>query len=143
MATSSSLSGPIKLLFPRGPVTPGDFPWQVLGLGDIAIPGLLACLALRYDGSRTPDMQSRAQAASDAFARTRDLLDSNQVSNGDIMQEMAKAAMGAVDEIERLDDEAKRRVRRRTRAVPHPNPQRMHPACIPRLRCRNPSRADA
>jgi hypothetical protein len=30
------------------------------GLGDIAVPGLLACLAFRYDASRLPDMGARA-----------------------------------------------------------------------------------
>jgi minor histocompatibility antigen H13 len=57
MATSDQLAGPIKLLFPR-PETDffteaGTFPFQLLGLGDVALPGLLACLALRYDASRS------------------------------------------------------------------------------------------
>lgn len=43
---SQALTGPVKLLFPRPGAIPGDFPWQILGLGDVAIPGLLACLAL-------------------------------------------------------------------------------------------------
>lgn len=37
------------------------------GLGDIAVPGLLACLALRYDASRATNMRSRADAAAEAL----------------------------------------------------------------------------
>ena len=38
------------------------------GLGDVAVPGLLACLALRYDASRAVNMRSRAEAASAAIS---------------------------------------------------------------------------
>lgn len=45
-------------MFPRFGAIPGDFPYTILGLGDIAIPGLLACLALRcvpwFVGSVSP-----------------------------------------------------------------------------------------
>ena len=34
--------------------------------GDVAIPGLLACLALKYDASRSVDMNARARAAAKA-----------------------------------------------------------------------------
>ena len=37
------------------------------GLGDIAVPGLLACLALRYDASRSTNMRARADAAAEAL----------------------------------------------------------------------------
>ena len=40
----------------------------VAGLGDVAVPGLLACLALRYDASRAVNMRSRAEAASAAIS---------------------------------------------------------------------------
>ena len=33
----------------------------------MAVPGLLACLALRYDASRATDMRTRAIAAADAI----------------------------------------------------------------------------
>jgi len=57
MATSEQLNGPIKLLFPRPEAglfqEGGNYPFELLGLGDVALPGLLACLALRYDASRS------------------------------------------------------------------------------------------
>lgn len=37
------------------------------GLGDIAVPGLLACLALRYDASKSTNMRARADAAAQAL----------------------------------------------------------------------------
>jgi minor histocompatibility antigen H13 len=43
-------------------------------LGDIAVPGLLAGLALRYDASRAVDMNGRAQAAGAAMHRALALL---------------------------------------------------------------------
>ena len=48
------------------------------GLGDVAVPGLLACLALRYDASRATDMRARALAAADAL---RDSLAGMQVDH--------------------------------------------------------------
>lgn len=37
------------------------------GLGDVAIPGLLACLALRYDASRVVDLRARGVAVASAL----------------------------------------------------------------------------
>lgn len=37
--------------------------WVCAGLGDIAVPGLLACLALRFDASRSADIRARGEAA--------------------------------------------------------------------------------
>jgi hypothetical protein len=37
------------------------------GLGDVAIPGLLACLALRYDASRAVDLRARGAAVASAL----------------------------------------------------------------------------
>ena len=62
-------SGPTRLLFPRSAAdlasaaSASPFPFSLLGLGDVAIPGLLACLALKYDASRSVDMNARARAA--------------------------------------------------------------------------------
>jgi minor histocompatibility antigen H13 len=72
VATSSSFQGPFRILFPRfddvlDPAPPGAFPFSLLGLGDVAAPGLLACLALRYDASRATDMRARAVSAAEAF----------------------------------------------------------------------------
>lgn len=54
VATSNVLTGPVRLLFPRnvGIGEAKNFPFALLGLGDVAVPGLLACLALRYDTVR-------------------------------------------------------------------------------------------
>ena len=38
-----------------------------IGLGDVAVPGLLACLALRFDSSRLNGLKDRAVAAAAAF----------------------------------------------------------------------------
>lgn len=43
VATSDLITGPTRLLFPRAPGGVGeaaDFPYSLLGLGDIAIPGV-------------------------------------------------------------------------------------------------------
>jgi minor histocompatibility antigen H13 len=66
-------SGPTRLLFPRSAAdlassaSASPFPFSLLGLGDVAIPGLLACLALKYDASRSVDMNARARAAAKAI----------------------------------------------------------------------------
>ena len=44
------------------------------GLGDIAVPGLLACLALRFDASRSLDIRARAEAAGLALQSSLDAL---------------------------------------------------------------------
>lgn len=71
MATSTQLNAPTRLLFPRVPSgrisEAATFPYSLLGLGDIAVPGLLACLALRYDASRIVDLRGRAPAALEAI----------------------------------------------------------------------------
>ncbi len=42
------------------------------GLGDIAVPGLLACLALRFDASRSADIRARGEAAGLALQSSLD-----------------------------------------------------------------------
>lgn len=79
VATSDIFSGPTRLLFPRPLSSIGeasDFPFSLLGLGDIAVPGLLACLALRFDASRSCDMAARAEAAGLALQSSLDSMDS-------------------------------------------------------------------
>lgn len=81
-ACADVLTGPVRLLFPRIPDSVGEasfFPFSLLGLGDVAVPGLLACLALRYDASRAIDMRSRGQAAAQAIMET---ISSYDVSQG-------------------------------------------------------------
>ena len=72
VATNQSFNGPFKLLFPRfedvlNPLPIDAHPFSLLGLGDIAIPGLLCALMLRYDASRAVDLRARANAAASAF----------------------------------------------------------------------------
>jgi len=72
VATNQSFNGPFRLLFPRfedvlNPLPMDAFPFSLLGLGDIAIPGLLCALMLRYDASRATDLRGRANAAASAF----------------------------------------------------------------------------
>jgi minor histocompatibility antigen H13 len=52
VATSDLISAPTRLLFPRvlggsSASEIGAFPYSLLGLGDVVVPGLLAGLALR------------------------------------------------------------------------------------------------
>lgn len=73
VATSDLLSGPTRILFPKAPGASGmseaaDFPFSLLGLGDIAIPGLLACLALRFDATQLAE-RKRAEEEAAAAAR--------------------------------------------------------------------------
>ncbi|ABO95391.1 predicted protein, partial [Ostreococcus lucimarinus CCE9901] len=71
VATNQSFNGPFRLLFPRfddvlNPLPLDAFEFSLLGLGDVAIPGLLVALMLRYDASRATDLRGRANAAADA-----------------------------------------------------------------------------
>lgn len=63
----------------------------ISGLGDIAIPGLLACLALRYDASRAVDLRARGFAVANAL---QDALSSVDVRGGRPMR-ATHAAAGA------------------------------------------------
>jgi minor histocompatibility antigen H13 len=55
VTVATSVDGPIKLLFPRGGEDGAERP-SLLGLGDIALPGLFVAMALRFDAhaSRVP-----------------------------------------------------------------------------------------
>ncbi|MCO5563084.1 hypothetical protein L7F22_016720 [Adiantum nelumboides] len=57
VATSTAFEGPMKLVFPNWNATSG-IPYSVLGLGDIAAPGLLIALMLRFDRSRSKNFDS-------------------------------------------------------------------------------------
>ncbi|CAM6083037.1 unnamed protein product [Calypogeia fissa] len=57
VATSSAFDGPMKLIFPQ--FKEGSLnPYSILGLGDIAAPGLLIALMLRFDRSRVKGLSS-------------------------------------------------------------------------------------
>ncbi len=75
-----------------------DFPYSLLGLGDVAIPGLLACLALRYDASRSTDMLARAVAAAAAIKDTVAGFDPD-ASSRQVAQAAAEAAEVAYDKV--------------------------------------------
>eukprot|EP00877_Chromochloris_zofingiensis_P002263 jgi/Chrzof1/12037/Cz06g19010.t1 len=101
VATSDAITGPTRLLFPRIPGGMGEaaeFPFSLLGLGDIAIPGLLACLALRYDASRSTDMRARAVAAADAISSALAQLEPG-ASGTEMANAAAQAAEAAYDKV--------------------------------------------
>ena len=52
------------------------------GLGDVAIPGLLACLALRYDASRVVDLRARGFAVASALQDALSSMDVSRVGSG-------------------------------------------------------------
>ncbi|KXZ51676.1 PSL3 protein [Gonium pectorale] len=113
VATSQLVSGPTRILFPRLPgggstmeAAAASFPFSLLGLGDIAIPGLLACLALRYDATRSTDMRARAVAAADAIRSALAALEPGATSR-QIADATADAAEAAYDRI--ADQEARQR----------------------------------
>ncbi|KAH6557643.1 hypothetical protein KP509_1Z102100 [Ceratopteris richardii] len=57
VATSTAIEGPMKLIFPSWNTTAAN-PYSVLGLGDVAAPGLLIALMLRFDRSRSSNAGS-------------------------------------------------------------------------------------
>jgi minor histocompatibility antigen H13 len=95
VATSDVMSGPTKLLFPRFPGSASeatDYPFSLLGLGDVVIPGLLAALSLKFDASRAVNMKARGIAAAEAIQAAIDSLDDDATG-----QEIADAAADAAE----------------------------------------------
>lgn len=114
VATSNAMSGPTKLLFPRIPGSvseAADFPFSLLGLGDIVVPGLLAGLALKYDASRAVDMRSRGVAAAEAIQDVLETMSPNATN-----RQVAEAAADAADVAYDLVADAQTEGRRRTGA---------------------------
>ncbi|KAI8472925.1 MAG: peptidase A22B, signal peptide peptidase [Monoraphidium minutum] len=110
VATSDAVTGPTRLLFPRVPGGGGeapDFPFSLLGLGDVALPGLLAALALRYDASRSTDMRARAAAAAAAIQGALEGLEpgATRQQMGDAAADAALAAYDAVADREQAQRE--------------------------------------
>eukprot|EP00850_Spirogloea_muscicola_P009290 SM000052S17682 [mRNA] locus=s52:53715:56032:- [translate_table: standard] len=60
VATSASLDGPMKLVFPHWSAL-ATKPYSILGLGDIAAPGLLMALMLRFDQSQSSAIRPSKQ----------------------------------------------------------------------------------
>ncbi|EFN51135.1 hypothetical protein CHLNCDRAFT_141337 [Chlorella variabilis] len=107
VATSEVVTGPIRLLFPRIPGSIGeaaDFPFSLLGLGDIAIPGLLACLALRYDASRAVDLRARGFAVANALQDALSSVDKT-ATRGEMGEVAVSAAETAYDKIADMEEE--------------------------------------
>eukprot|EP00803_Ostreobium_quekettii_P011126 evm.model.scf_2095.3 EVM.evm.TU.scf_2095.3 scf_2095:13167-18023(+) len=106
VATSSIASGPFKLLFPKE--AGGSIPYSLLGLGDVAIPGFLAALALRYDASRSVDMRARAVASADAMRQAMAAIpgDATDLQIAETMAASAEAGYDAVADREARTREA-------------------------------------
>ncbi|KAF5836765.1 signal peptide peptidase-like protein [Dunaliella salina] len=121
VATSDVITGPSRLLFPRelgGVGEAANYPFSLLGLGDIALPGLLACLALRYDASKTVDMKGRAAVALQAMKEAMKDLDPS-ISSKQAAQMGAEAAEDAYDLF------ADAELRQRNRTLDGSNQQKM------------------
>jgi minor histocompatibility antigen H13 len=105
VATSDVMTGPTRILFPKIPGSMGEasfFPFALLGLGDIAIPGLLCCLALRYDASRSIDISARGEASWKAIMESIESLSGDE-SGAEIMNLTGLAAEEAYDRIADLE----------------------------------------
>ena len=79
-----------------------------MGLGDIAVPGLLAALALRYDASRAINMQARGFAAATAMQEAIDSLLPG-ASDDEIAKLTGSAAERAYDAVADLELEQRDR----------------------------------
>jgi minor histocompatibility antigen H13 len=111
VATSNVLVGPTRLIFPKIPGNVGEasnFPFALLGLGDVAVPGLLACLALRYDASRAVDLRSRGIAAAEAIQEALSALPPN-ASGDEIADAAGAAAESAYDKVADMEVEQQAR----------------------------------
>jgi minor histocompatibility antigen H13 len=112
VATSTDvMNGPTRLIFPKIPGSMGEassFPFALLGLGDIAIPGLLCCLALRYDASRSIDIGARGRAAAEAILESISRL-TGEESRDEVMNLTGTAAEDAYDRIADMELENRNR----------------------------------
>jgi len=103
VATSDSFTGPFRLLFPRWEtvvdpnLAESGFPFSLLGLGDIAVPGLLVCLMLKLDGKVGADLQGRAMAAGEAFSAAFSAASDEDYASGQVAVDAAEAADSAYD----------------------------------------------
>ena len=89
------------------------------GLGDVVVPGLLACLALRFDASRATDMRARAAAAADALQRAVGALGPGLADDA-YMSAGADAAAAAYDGVADSEADARQRMQARRPSRPRP-----------------------
>eukprot|EP01024_Parvocaulis_polyphysoides_P017632 TRINITY_DN17790_c2_g2_i4.p1 TRINITY_DN17790_c2_g2~~TRINITY_DN17790_c2_g2_i4.p1 ORF type:complete len:502 (-),score=66.56 TRINITY_DN17790_c2_g2_i4:231-1736(-) len=109
VATSDMLQGPTRLMFPKALGSGGEaasFPFAILGLGDVAVPGLLGCLALRFDGSRAVDFVGRARSSATAMGEALKNLPIG-VTDKQAVEEAADAAEQAFEKF--ADQEQRQR----------------------------------
>jgi hypothetical protein len=78
----------------------------------VVVPGLLACLALRFDASRATDMRARAAAAADALQRAVGALGPGLADDA-YMSAGADAAAAAYDGVADSEADARRRMQAR------------------------------
>jgi minor histocompatibility antigen H13 len=65
LTVAKSIDAPIKLLFPKplSDITEGGFPFSLLGLGDIIVPGIFLSLAYRFDVFMEKKLEKRRKPA--------------------------------------------------------------------------------
>lgn len=70
MTVATKIEAPVKFLFPANPalMSTRPYPFSVLGLGDIVVPGVMAVLARRIDENGISGISSGASAASPSNA---------------------------------------------------------------------------
>jgi minor histocompatibility antigen H13 len=80
VAVAMKIDGPIKLLFPipADQVAPGGRSHSLLGLGDIAIPGMFIAFLLQFDAERALQASSGVRETSQ-----RDSKEGNKVASND------------------------------------------------------------
>eukprot|EP01023_Acetabularia_acetabulum_P067623 TRINITY_DN9362_c0_g1_i2.p2 TRINITY_DN9362_c0_g1~~TRINITY_DN9362_c0_g1_i2.p2 ORF type:complete len:245 (-),score=54.25 TRINITY_DN9362_c0_g1_i2:47-781(-) len=117
VATSNILQGPTRIMFPKALGSGGEagsFPFAILGLGDVAVPGLLGCLALRFDGSRSVDFLGRAKSSALAMEQALKNLPLDATAEK-VMSEAADAADTA---FEKFADKEQRQREEQEVAIP-------------------------
>ena len=69
MTVALKIEAPVKFLYPAPPSdTPREYPFSVLGLGDVVIPGLFVRLMTKVDEVLEPTKFSYAAATNIAYA---------------------------------------------------------------------------
>ena len=75
MTVATKVEAPVKMLFPASISTIPDrsYPYSVLGLGDIVVPGIMSAFAYRFDSMKSNLLaqESKDEAAASRLARTK------------------------------------------------------------------------